>query len=888
MTIFSFIAGTRIKNTRRRKNQVSSWIADTLEPRLLLTAVTMADEEQLLLELINRARANPTAEAARYGIGLNDNLPAGTISTTPKQPLAANQLLINASVAHSQDMMARNFFAHTNPSGITPGGRATAAGYDWLTIAENIAYAGYFGSPDVAAQTQLSHELLFESSGHRTNILKEDVEEIGLGIRSGAYALAGSNATIVTEKFGRRGLNPIITGVVYSDVNDSNFYDIGEAIRSGTVTATRLSDNQVFSEEIGVSGGYGIIVPAGTYNVVAEFSVNGATATLTRQITVQTINVKVDFDASTVDSLAVSLTTSTALLNESGTSSVLPVTVTRTGSVALPLTVNLVSSDTTEMTVAATVVIPAGQASAQFSVSGVADGIIDGLQTARVTATATGASAANLALRVADRTTAGFAASLVTSTVTRPVFNWTAIANAASYEILVTNPVATPSTVISVAGIASTSYASLIDLPIGNYNVYVRGMTSAGLRSVWSSGAVWRVRPATTVLNNGSRESSGSFQIRWNAVPGAAAYDVWVDRLTSNTRQYLRNQNVVGTSLDVTGFDIGRYRIFVRSRTLTGVLTGWSPGAIMDVRIPAAGLAVSGSQLTTIPTLNWNAIPGAVGYEVRVDNRTTNSTMFINDTSVTGTSRALASLTPGAYRAWVRARDITGAVYPYGVPLDFSFNSAPRFSMAITNPMPSQPLLTWTPVSGATRYELIIANAAMTPLITESNLTGTQYQPGSSLAAGTYRAWLRAFDANGNQTTRSSIILFTVAGADLIPDDSSEGSVVDTAFASFDLLISGHSTAGRQQQSPHADAFDVVVNHSAETRAGDEREEPAAPAVTPAGSVIAGVSGSSQEAQEQLRWDVRVLDHATEELVEVLPASVSAKLMLSTKWRKST
>jgi hypothetical protein len=176
----------------------------------------------------------------------------------------------------------------------------------------------------------------------------------------------------------------------------------------------------------------------------------------------------------------------------------------------------------------------------------------------------------------------------------------------------------------------------------------------------------------------------------------------------------------------------------------------------------------------------------------------------------------------------------------------------------------------------------------MTPLITESSLTGTQYQPGSSLAAGTYRAWLRAFDANGNQTTRSSIILFTVAGADLIPDDSPEEQVVDTAFASFDLLISGYFTADRQQPSAQADAFDDVVNHSVENHAEEEREEPAAAVETPAGSVIAEGSSSSQEAQEQFRWGVHLVDHAAEELVEVLPASVSAKLTLSTKWRKST
>ncbi len=52
--------------------------------------------EQYFLELVNRARANPGAEAARLGIDLNQGLTAGTIADIAKQPLAMNQLLTTA------------------------------------------------------------------------------------------------------------------------------------------------------------------------------------------------------------------------------------------------------------------------------------------------------------------------------------------------------------------------------------------------------------------------------------------------------------------------------------------------------------------------------------------------------------------------------------------------------------------------------------------------------------------------------------------------------------------------------------------------------------------------------------------------------------------------
>lgn len=65
-------------------------------------------------------------------------------------------------------------------------------------------------------------------------------------------------------------------------------------------------------------------------------------------------------------------------------------TVTRSeGGTALPLTVTLTSSDTSEVTVPASVVIQAGQASANFVITAVDDSLLDGTQTAVITATAT-------------------------------------------------------------------------------------------------------------------------------------------------------------------------------------------------------------------------------------------------------------------------------------------------------------------------------------------------------------------------------------------------------------------------------------------------------------------------------------------------------------------
>ncbi|WP_131740651.1 CAP domain-containing protein [Actinomadura roseirufa] len=79
-----------------------------------------------------------------------------------------------AAQGHSDDMVARNFFSHTNPSGREPGARITAAGYRWSTYGENIAYGQKTPAEVMTAW--------MNSSGHRANILNCRFKEIGVGV----------------------------------------------------------------------------------------------------------------------------------------------------------------------------------------------------------------------------------------------------------------------------------------------------------------------------------------------------------------------------------------------------------------------------------------------------------------------------------------------------------------------------------------------------------------------------------------------------------------------------------------------------------------------------------------------------------------------------------
>lgn len=82
-----------------------------------------------MLELINRARLDPQAEAARFGISLNNGLAEGTISSAPKAPLAFNSDLNESAAGHSSWMLAADVFSHTGSGGSNSATRMKNAGY---------------------------------------------------------------------------------------------------------------------------------------------------------------------------------------------------------------------------------------------------------------------------------------------------------------------------------------------------------------------------------------------------------------------------------------------------------------------------------------------------------------------------------------------------------------------------------------------------------------------------------------------------------------------------------------------------------------------------------------------------------------------------------------
>lgn len=302
--MFSFFPGKSKSKKERsslRKSDERRLAVENLEDRRVLSATTMTDYEQLILELVNRARMDPLAEVARNSsVGsLNQGVSSGSITSTPKQPLASVQPLVDSGRAHAQDMIDNDYFSHYGLDASTPTSRGAAAGY-WNSVGENIAWNGSTGPIDHESETYTAHENLFASPSHRVNMLHDPYSEVGIGVRFGPYTDGLTyNVAMTAEQFGfKLGSNPYITGVVYEDGRtiDDDFYSIGESEENVRITALSMNTGLTYTTTTGASGGYNLTVPSGTYTLTAS---DGLSETMVETMVVVTSeNVKVDFDSS--------------------------------------------------------------------------------------------------------------------------------------------------------------------------------------------------------------------------------------------------------------------------------------------------------------------------------------------------------------------------------------------------------------------------------------------------------------------------------------------------------------------------------------------------------------------------------------------------------------
>jgi len=304
-----------------------SSIAPVLTPAkgamLLYNSGNPTPDQQLVLEYVNRARANPVAEGQRLGIDIHEGLEDdpqngcyGPEYVGVRPPLAMNPLLLAIAQGHTEDMYNQNYFSHDDPNGTTPFQRMSNAGYNYVSAGEDMA-----AGTDMSA-TALEDFMMVDSGTpcrpHRMNLLDifpyppPAYAEIGVG-----YYQGSSGQAFITEDFGTAAnAGPFLLGVVYNNADGSNFYEVGSGIAGVTITPSSGSYYAVSSS----SGGYAI--PIGSSGTITVTASGPGFGPVTKTVTLTGTNIKLDFTTNTqASSSSTSIqTSSTSTSTQTGTS----------------------------------------------------------------------------------------------------------------------------------------------------------------------------------------------------------------------------------------------------------------------------------------------------------------------------------------------------------------------------------------------------------------------------------------------------------------------------------------------------------------------------------------------------------------------------------------
>ena len=354
----------------------------------------------------------------------------------------------------------------------------------------------------------------------------------------------------------------------------------------------------------------------------------------------------------------------------------------------------------------------------------------------------------------------------------RPTLKWNAVTGAAKYEVYRSYSENGPYTKYST--VTGTSYTNTAYLENGTTYYYrVRALNSSGVAGAYSSVVYVTYKQTLSAPTvTGGNDSQGRPTLTWNAVSGAAKYEVY--RARSKDGDYIKYSTVTGTSYTNTSYieNGNTYYYKVRALKSDGTAGAWSSVVSVTYKQTLSAPTVTGGNDSQgRPTLKWNAVSGAAKYEVyRARSR---SGEYIKYSTVTGTSYTNTSYIEdgNTYYYKVRALKSDGTAGAWSSIVSVTYRAASTGTLSAPtvtggNDSQGRPTLTWNAVSGAAKYEVYRARSKDGDYIKYSTVTGTSYTNTSYIEDGnTYYYKVRALDADGTAGAWSSIVSVTYRAA---------------------------------------------------------------------------------------------------------------------------
>ena len=431
-----------------------------------------------------------------------------------------------------------------------------------------------------------------------------------------------------------------------------------------------------------------------------------------------------------------------------------------------------------------------------------------------------------------------------------PFFNWTSASGAVDYQIQV-DDFTSFSTPVRNEIVGASNYTPSA-LPDDEYFWRVRARNSAGIWGDWTPVWSFTISTAPTCSTpgqvqlqsppSGSTTTDSTPTLDWGSASNANQYQVEVDN-ASNFSSVDRSATRTSTDWTVSpALQDGVWYWRVRGRNTQGSCneTGpWSSSRSFQVSTSgpsAPTLQTPGNGSTTsdsTPLFDWTSVPGAVDYQIQVDDFSSFNTP-VRDQLRASSSYQASTLADGEYYWRVRARNSAGILGDWSPVWSFTISTAPTCStpgqVQLQSPpsgsttTDSTPTLDWESASNANQYQVEVYNPNTFDFDRSVSITSTAWTVAPAMEEGVWYWRVRGLNTQGSCNVRgpwsSEWSLQITAGAAVPSRPSSITYPNSSVTGVFTVAWSNVSGATRYelQRETNDGSWQTVFNANATQR----------------------------------------------------------------------
>lgn len=283
--------------------------------------------------------------------------------------------------------------------------------------------------------------------------------------------------------------------------------------------------------------------------------------------------------------------------------------------------------------------------------------------------------------------------------------------------------------------------------------------------------------------------------IYWFGPSNAVAYEIQVVRLSCGPKVIYNQLLWPDQTRLKLPLPIGNYRVWGRVHYQQGVVSDWDTEFVSQRFAPELKPLDVDAEKGHL-TVSWDAVPGAAQYRIFARNKGYSPSAPLIDEYVTGTEITFFDLDQsGSIDVWVQAIGEDGLKSRWSQVRRHAYR--PQIIPSAVPSTSPRPTLRWTPMRGATSYQVHIRHLATGGEYRILDVSEATYTVSESLAEGTYHWWVRVLAPSPNEQEWSYRQTFEVRRRTTIESlEGSDGNStpllkwpgIDTA-ASYDLFL---------------------------------------------------------------------------------------------------